>query len=252
MRFQGKTALVTGGGGGFGEAICKQFAAEGARVVVTDLDQERGERVAAEIEGAGGTASFVRVDVRVSAEVASAVQLAVTDFGGLDIIVNNAGIVHAKQSAAEMDEETFQRVMDVNLKSVFLFNKHGVPALVAEGGGAMVNVASTASLKPRSGNVIYGVSKAAVVAFTKGLAIELAPAKIRVNTILPVAARTQMLLDFVGDNADEQIAQIAAMIPLNRLGEPADMAAAIMFLASDDAAFITGAVLPVDGGWTAV
>lgn len=149
MRFQGKTALVTGGGGGFGEAICKQFAAEGARVVVTDLDQERGERVAAEIEGAGGTASFVRVDVRVSAEVASAVQLAVTDFGGLDIIVNNAGIVHAKQSAAEMDEETFQRVMDVNLKSVFLFNKHGVPAFVAGGGGAMINVASTASLKLR-------------------------------------------------------------------------------------------------------
>ena len=249
MRFQGKTALVTGGG--FGEAICKQFAAEGAGVVVTDLDQARGERVAAEIEDAGGSASFVRVDVRVSAEVASAVQLAVTDFGGLDIIVNNAGIVHAKQPAAEMDEETFQRVMDVNLKSVFLFNKHGVPALVAAGGGAMINVASTASLKPRSGNVIYGVSKAAVVAFTKGLAIELAPAKIRVNTILPVAARTQMLLDFVGDNADEQIAQIAAMIPLNRLGEPADMAAAITFLASDDAAFITGAVLPVDGGWTA-
>ena len=141
--------------------------------------------------------------------------------------------------------------MDVNLKSVFLFNKHGVPALVAAGGGAMINVASTASLKPRSGNLIYGVSKAAVVAFTKGLAIELAAAKIRVNTILPVAARTQMLLDHVGDNADEQIAQIAAMIPLNRLGEPSDMAAAITFLASDDAAFITGAVLPVDGGWTA-
>lgn len=251
MRFQGKTALVTGGGGGFGEAICKQFADEGARVVVTDLDQASGERVAAEIEGAGGSARFVRVDVRVSAQVASAVQLAVTDFGGLDIIVNNAGIVHAKQPAAEMDEETFQHVMDVNLKSVFLFNKHGVPALVAAGGGAMINVASTASLKPRSGNVNYGVSKAAVVAFTKGLAIELAAAKIRVNTILPVAARTQMLLDFVGDNADEQIAQIAAMIPLNRLGEPADMAAAITFLASDDAAFITGAVLPVDGGWTA-
>ena len=251
MRFQGKTALVTGGGGGFGEAICKQFADEGARVVVTDLDQASGERVAAEIEGAGGSARFVRVDVRVSAQVASAVQLAVTDFGGLDIIVNNAGIVHAKQPAAEMDEETFQHVMDVNLKSVFLFNKHGVPALVAAGGGAMINVASTASLKPRAGNVIYGVSKAAVVAFTKGLAIELAAAKIRVNTILPVAARTQMLLDFIGDNADEQIAQIAAMIPLNRLGEPADMAAAITFLASDDAAFITGAVLPVDGGWTA-
>jgi len=251
VRFQGKTALVTGGGGGFGEAICKQFADEGARVVVTDLDQASGERVAAEIEGAGGSARFVRVDVRVSAQVASAVQLAVTDFGGLDIIVNNAGIVHAKQPAAEMDEETFQHVMDVNLKSVFLFNKHGVPALVAAGGGAMINVASTASLKPRAGNVIYGVSKAAVVAFTKGLAIELAAAKIRVNTILPVAARTQMLLDFIGDNADEQIAQIAAMIPLNRLGEPADMAAAITFLASDDAAFITGAVLPVDGGWTA-
>jgi 3-oxoacyl-[acyl-carrier protein] reductase len=251
VRFQGKTALVTGGGGGFGEAICKQFADEGARVVVTDLDQASGERVAAEIEGAGGSARFIRVDVRVSAQVASAVQLAVTDFGGLDIIVNNAGIVHAKQPAAEMDEETFQHVMDVNLKSVFLFNKHGVPALVAAGGGAMINVASTASLKPRSGNVIYGVSKAAVVAFTKGLAIELAAAKIRVNTILPVAARTQMLLDFIGDNADEQIAQIAAMIPLNRLGEPADMAAAITFLASDDAAFITGAVLPVDGGWTA-
>jgi len=251
MRFNGKTALVTGSGGGFGEAICRQLAGEGARIVVADLDSTNGERVAAQIADEGGSARFMAVDVRTSTQVQRACQLALSEFGRLDIIVNNAGIVHAKQSAADMDEETFQQIMDVNLKSVFLFNKHGAPALAAGGGGVMINVASTASLKPRSGSVIYGVSKAAVVAFTKGLAIELAPHKIRVNTILPVAARTQMLLDFVGDDADEQIAQIAAMIPLNRLGEASDMAVAITFLASDDAAFITGAVLPVDGGWTA-
>ena len=251
MQFRDKTVLVTGGGGGFGRAICQRFAGAGAAVVVADVNPELGQRVAREIEGDGGAAQFVHADVRISAEVKAAVEFAVAQFGGLDIIVNNAGIVHPKQSTAEMDEETFDRVMEVNLKSVFLFTKHGVPALNARSGGSIVNIASTASLKPRPGNVVYAVSKAAVVAFTKGLAVELAPSNIRVNTILPVASLTPILLDYVGPDGAAQLAEIASMIPLNRLGQPADMAAAVTFLASDDAAFITGAALPVDGGWTA-
>ncbi len=251
MQFQDKTVLVTGGGGGFGRAICKRFAGAGGAVVVADVNPELGHKVAREIEGDGGAAQFVHADVRISAEVKAAVEFAVAQFGGLDIIVNNAGIVHPKQSTVEMDEETFDRVMEVNLKSVFLFTKHGVPALNARSGGSIVNIASTASLKPRPGNVVYAVSKAAVVAFTKGLAVELAPSNIRVNTILPVASLTPILLDYVGPDGAAQLAEIASMIPLNRLGQPADMAAAVTFLASDDAAFITGAALPVDGGWTA-
>ena len=251
MQFQDKTVLVTGGGGGFGAAICKRFAGAGAAVVVADVNPELGQQVAREIEGHGGAARFVQADVSTSAEVKAAVEFAVAQFGGLDIIVNNAGIVHPKQPTAEMDEETFDRVMEVNLKSVFLFAKHGVPALNARGGGSIVNIASTAALKPRPGNVVYGVSKAAVVAFTKGLAVELAPSNIRVNTILPVASLTPILLDYVGPDGAAQLAEIASMIPLNRLGQPADMAAAVTFLVSDDAAFITGVALPVDGGWTA-
>lgn len=250
MRFADKTVLVTGGGGGFGAAVCERFAAEGASVLVADIDADAAGAVAARI---GGRARAARVDVASSDDVAEAVAAATAAFGGLDIIVNNAGIVHPRVPAAEMDEATYTRVMDVNLKSVFLFARHGVPALAARGGGVIINVASTASLKPRPGNVVYGVSKAAVVAFTKGLAVELAPQNIRVNAILPVASRTQLLLDYVGKDGDveAELARIAALIPLARLGQPADMAAAITWLASDDAAFVTGAALPVDGGWTA-
>ena len=250
MRFADKVVLVTGGGGGFGAAVCERFAAEGASVLVADIDAGTAGAVAARI---GARARAARVDVANADDVAEAVAAATAAFGGLDIIVNNAGIVHPRVPTAEMDEATYTRVMNVNLKSVFLFARHGVPALAARGGGVIINVASTASLKPRPGNVIYGVSKAAVVAFTKGLAIELAPQNIRVNAILPVASRTRILLDFVGEEGDveAELARIAALIPLARLGQPADMAAAITWLASDDAAFITGAALPVDGGWTA-
>ena len=253
MRFADKTVLVTGGGGGFGAAISVRFAAEGASVLVADIDAGAADVVAARIGESGGRARAARVDVARSEDVAEAVAAATAAFGGLDVIVNNAGIVHPRVATAEMDEATYARVMDVNLKSVFLFTLHGVPALAARGGGAMINVASTASLKPRPGSVVYGVSKAAVVAFTKGLAVELAPRNIRVNAILPVASRTQILLDFVGEDGDvdAELARIASAIPLARLGQPADMAAAITWLASEDAAFVTGAALPVDGGWTA-
>ncbi|MBT5265528.1 MAG: SDR family oxidoreductase [Rhodospirillaceae bacterium] len=248
MRFENKVALVTGGGGGFGAEIVRRFAAEGASVIVADMNSELGEKVAEEI---GDAARFSQCDVRSSDDVAAAVALAESAFGGLDIIVNNAGIVHPKQNVADMDEATYQKVMDVNLKSVFLFSRYGVPAIARRGGGSIVNVASTASLKPRAGNVIYGVSKAAVVAFTKGLAVELAERNIRVNSILPVASKTQILLDFVGPDADEQIERIASMIPLKRLGTPGDMASAVTFLASEEASFLTGVAMPVDGGWTA-
>ena len=253
MRFADKTVLVTRGGGGFGAAMCERFAAEGASVLVADIDADTARVVAARIADSGGSARAVRADVARSEDVADAVAAATTAFGGLDVIINNAGIVHPRVPTVEMDETTYSRVMDVNLKSVFLFARHGVPALAARGGGVIINVASTASLKPRPGNVIYGVSKAAVVAFTKGLAIELAPRNIRVNAILPVASRTQILLDFVGEDGDvdAELARIASAIPLARLGQPSDMAAAITWLASDDAAFVTGAALPVDGGWTA-
>ncbi len=248
MTLDGKVAIVTGAASGFGEATARRFAAEGARVVVADRDVAKGTAVS---DNLGAAAVFKEGDVADDASVAATVAAAVEAFGGLDIVVNNAGMAHSRMDVVDTPIQTWDRVMDVNVKSIFLFIRHAAPEIAKRGGGSIVNIASTASLKPRPGNVVYGASKAAVVALTKGAAVELAPRNIRVNAILPVAAMTPVLMDFLGDGNEGQADEIASRIPLGRLCDVTDIANAAHYLCTNEAAFLAGVALPVDGGWTA-
>ena len=242
MQLTDTVAVITGGASGFGAAFSQGFAAAGARVVLADVNADGGETVASAIVAAGGQASFVQTDVSRAADVAALMQAAVDRYGRIDVLINNAGIVTPKVTVADQAPEEFDRVMAVNVRSVFLGAKHVVPIMRRNPGGVIINTASTAALKPRT-------LKAAVVTLTKALAAELAPEKIRVNALSPVAADTALLRNFVGDD-EEAVQRIAAAIPLERLCHPDDMVACALFLASDAAAFLTGVNLPVDGGWT--
>lgn len=248
MSYQDKVAIVTGGGGGFGTEISKQLAAKGAKVAVVDIVGDNARRVAGEI---GDAAIALHADIGKAGPVQEVIAATVKAFGGLDIIVNNAGLSYKPVKIVNMDEELYDRVFDANLKSIFHFTKYGVPELDKRGGGAIVNIASTSGVRPRAGNTVYATSKAAAIAFTKSSALELAGQKIRVNTILPVASMTPMLTGMFADDDGGRIAAMEAGIPLGRLGQPRDIAAGVMFLLSDEAEFITGVALPVDGGWTA-
>lgn len=244
----GKVAIVTGGASGFGEAIAERFVESGARVLIVDINESNGSRVA---ERLGGSVDYCRADVSVEAAVIAAVEQASRRFGRLDIVVNNAGVASPRVAIEAMEEALFDRLFDVNVKSVYLFCRHAVPLLRQVGGGSIINTASTSALKPRALNAGYASSKAAVLTLTKALAVELAADNIRVNALTPVASDTPLFRDFLGDQAERAKAEIEAAIPLGRLGSPADMAACAVFLASDEARFLTGISLPVDGGWTA-
>lgn len=249
MRLRDKVAIVTGAGAGFGQGIAERFAAEGASVVVNDIDRDAGKAVVAGIEAAGGRAVFVAADVASNEDVAALVAAACEHFGGLDIVINNAGVPQRNGPMLDVDEETYDRIFNVNVKSLFWMAKHAIPAMRGRGGGAMVNTSSTAALSPRPGLVWYNASKGAVNTMTKAMAIELAPEKIRVNAICPVAGETQMLTEFMGGTRSNEIVEkFVATIPLGRFSTPGDIAAAALFLASDDAEFITGVCLEVDGG----
>ena len=250
MRFDGKSVIVTGAASGFGEAIAKRFAAEGARVVAADIDAAGGNRVVGAIKDAGGQAVFVRTDVSKAAEVQAMIAAAVTQFGGLDILVNNAGFSHHMMPLWELPEEEYDRVFSVNTKGVYLGAKYAVPVLRERGGGVIVNTASIGAVAPRPGVTAYNATKGAVVTMTRGLAAEVAPFRIRVNAVNPVAADTQFVKGALGmDSMPEPIRQAVVQgIPLGRLAEPRDVAAAVLFLASDDAEFLTGVCLNVDGG----
>ena len=250
MRFDGKSVIVTGAASGFGEAIAKRFAAEGARVVAADIDAAGGTRVVGAITDAGGQAVFVRTDVSKAAEVQAMIAAAVTQFGGLDILVNNAGFSHHMMPLWELPEEEYDRVFSVNTKGVYLGAKYAVPVLRERGGGVIVNTASIGAVAPRPGVTTYNATKGAVVTMTRGLAAEVAPFRIRVNAVNPVAADTQFVKGALGmDSMPEPIRQAVVQgIPLGRLAEPRDVAAAVLFLASDDAEFLTGVCLNVDGG----
>ena len=248
MRLQGKVAIVTGAGSGFGEGIAKRFAAEGASVVVNDLDLAGATRVAAEITDRGDAAQVHIGDVSKDADVAALIAFAETQFGRLDIVVNNAGISHRNQSMLSVTEEEFDRVFQVNVKSLFLTARHAVPLFRKQGGGCFINIASTAGVRPRPGLVWYNGSKGAVITITKAMAVELAPDKIRVNCLNPVAGETPLLATFMGEDTPERRAQFKAVIPLGRFSQPRDIANAALFLASDEADFITGVDLEVDGG----
>ena len=245
MRLKDKVAIVTGGGSGFGEAIAKRFAAEGARIVVNDIAVANGERVARDI---GPAAMFVRADVALAAEVNALVKTASDRFGRVDIMVNNAGFTHRRRPMLEVDEASFDRIFAVNVKAIFLAAHALVPLFRRQGGGVILNTASTAGLRPRPGLTWYNASKGAAITLTKSMAAELAPDKIRVNCLCPVAGETAMLADFMGGDTPANRAAFVASIPLGRLSRPADIANAALYLCSDEAEFITGVALEVDGG----
>ena len=246
-RLQGRVALLTGAASGFGAGIARQYAAEGARVVLADINGEGAQAVAASI---GPAALGVRCNVTQRADIDAAVAAAVQAFGGLHIAVNNAGWTHRNQSLLTVTEEEFDRVYDVNVKSIFHMTQAVVPVM-REAGGVILNIGSTAGIRPRPGLTWYNGSKGAVNLMSKSMAVELAPLKIRVNCIAPVIGNTALLESFMGvPDTPENRAKFISTIPLGRMSEPGDIARAAVYLASDDANFITGVEFPVDGGRT--
>jgi 3-oxoacyl-[acyl-carrier protein] reductase len=249
MRLSGKVAIITGGGSGFGEGIAKRFAAEGASVVIGDLNMAGAEKVAAEINKAGRKALPVAADVTQNVQMKALVEKAVEAFGGLDIMVNNAGMPQRNASLLNTDEATFDKLFAVNVKSIYLSAQHAIPEMRKRGGGCFINIASTAGVRPRPGLVWYNGSKGAVITLTRAMAVELAPEQIRVNALNPVAGLTPMLKEFMGgEETPEMKAKFVSTIPIGRFSTPADIANAALYLASDEANFITGVCMEVDGG----
>lgn len=243
MRLQGKVAIVTGGGSGFGAAICRRFVEEGAHVVLVDCNADRGGAVASETG-----AVFVRGDVASDDDAGRMVRTAVGRFGRLDVLVNNAGAPQPPTPMAETAESDFDRLMAVNAKAIFLAAKHAVPHMRRQGGGVILNTVSVAAIRPRPNLAAYNASKGAALVLSKSLAIELAPDRIRVNAVCPGPGDTPMLATFVGGESDAHRAAFLSSIPLGRLCAPDDIAGTMVFLASDEASFITGGVIEVDGG----
>lgn len=247
-QLEGKIAIVTGGAAGFGEGIVRTYVAEGARVVVADLDIARGEALAAEL---GEAARFVRCDVSSGPDVDALVAACVEAFGPPGIVVNNAGTTHRNSPLMDVDEATFDRMFAVNVKSIFHMTRAVVPLMRAQRKGVMLNVGSTAGIRPRPGLTWYNGSKGAVNLLSKSLAVELGPDNIRVNAICPVMGETGLLEKFMGmPDTPENRARFVATIPLGRLCRASDVAAVALFLASDGAEFLTGMEVPVDGGRT--
>lgn len=248
MRLTNKIAIVTGSGSGFGRGIAQRYAAEGARVVINDINAPHGQQTVETIVAAGGAAQFCAGDVSKDADVKRLIEFTLDTYGDLDIVVNNAGTTHKNQPMLDVSEEEFDRIYRVNVKSLFLSAKHAVPHFRKKKSGVFITIASTAGVRPRPGLTWYNGSKGAAIVTSRSMAAELAPDNIRVNVINPVAGETAMLADFMGQDTPERRAQFIASIPLGRLSQPSDVATAAVFLASDEASFITGACLEVDGG----
>jgi 3-oxoacyl-[acyl-carrier protein] reductase len=250
MRLKDKVAIVTGAGSGFGEGIALRFAEEGARVVVNDLNEAGGRRVVEAIGNRFGAdrAVFHRADVASRAEMRAMVEAAVDRFGRLDIMINNAGISNPNMPTLDIPEEQIDRIFAVNVKAVWIAACETVPVFRRQGGGVIINTASTGALRPRPGLSLYNASKAAVVNMTKSMAVEFAPDQIRVNALCPVAGDTPLLATFMGTDTPEMREKFRSTIPLGRFSTPQDIANAALFLASDEASLITGVALEVDGG----
>ncbi|CUK07951.1 4-formylbenzenesulfonate dehydrogenase TsaC1/TsaC2 [Ruegeria denitrificans] len=245
MRLEGKTAIVTGGASGFGAGIAQKFLSEGARVMIADINGDAAEVQANQL---GPNAIAQMVDVADAASVQAMAEMAMDRFGQLDILVNNAGVTHLPTPLEDVTEEEFDRVFNVNMKSVYLTARALVPAMKARGAGAILNVASTAGLSPRPNLNWYNASKGWMITATKTMAVELAPSGVRVNALCPVAGETPLLKSFMGEDTPEMRAKFLSTIPLGRFSTPDDMANAACFLCSDEASMITGAALEVDGG----
>ncbi|MET4579409.1 SDR family oxidoreductase [Ottowia thiooxydans] len=249
MRVSGKSIIVTGAGGGIGEGIARRLAEEGARVIVNDVNPDSGEQVANSIRAAGGQAAFVAADVTQGMQMQALVETAIAQYGKLDAMVNNAGWTHRNRPMLEVSEAEFDKVYAVNMKSIYWSAIHAVPALKKAGGGSIINIASTAGIRPRPGLTWYNGSKAAVIVTSKSMAAELGPDNIRVNCINPVFnPDTGLSAEFAGGTLDEARRQkFLSTIPLGRFSTALDVANAALYLLSDEAAFISGACIEVDG-----
>ena len=249
MRLKNKSIIVTGAGSGIGEGIARRLAAEGASVLVNDVNTAMGEAVAAAIVKTGGVASFFHADVTNSAQVKALITEAVKRYGKLDVMVNNAGWTHRNQPALDVSEDDFDKCYAINVKSIYLSTIHAVPVFRAQGGGSFINIASTAGVRPRPGLTWYNGSKGAVITTSKSLAAELGPDNIRVNCINPVFnPDTGLSAEFAGGPIDEaRKAKFRASIPLGRFSTALDVANAALYLASDEADFISGVCIEVDG-----
>jgi len=243
MRLSGKTAIVTGGASGFGTGIAHKFIAEGATVMIADINGEAAKKTADELGALART-----VDVANSDSVKAMAEAAIAQMGHIDILVNNAGITHLPTLMEDVTEEEFDRVLNVNAKSVFLTAKHIVPHMKSRGTGAILNVASTAGVSPRPKLNWYNASKGWMITATKAMAVELAPEGIRVNAINPVAGETPLLKSFMGEDTPEIRAKFISTIPIGRFSTPEDMGNAACFLCSEEASMITGVAMEVDGG----
>ncbi|OZI49859.1 SDR family oxidoreductase [Bordetella genomosp. 4] len=247
-QLQGKVAIITGAGSGFGEGIAKLFAKEGAQVVIADINKKAADRVAGEI---GSVALSLQADVSSRADIDAMVKHTLEAFGGLDIVVNNAAITHKNQPMLDVDEEMFDRMFAVNVKSIYHMSQAVIPHMRQQKRGVILNIGSTAGIRPRPGLSWYNASKGAVNVLSKSMAVELGPDNIRVNAICPVMGVTGMFELFMGlPDTPENRAKFSSTIPLGRFCQPSDVAAAALYLASDAAEFITGVEFPVDGGRT--
>ncbi|MEM2958467.1 MAG: SDR family oxidoreductase [Candidatus Jordarchaeaceae archaeon] len=251
MRLKGKVAIVTGASSGIGEATAKLFAKEGAKVVVADIEPNLGRKVVEQIQKKGGTAVQVVVDVSKADQAKGMIDKCMSTFGKLDVLFNNAGIEGPEGPLWENEEEDWNRVIDVNLKSIFLCCKYAVPQMMRTG-GSIINTASELGLVGTTSHPAYSASKGGVIALTRSLALQCAPYRIRVNCICPGATETPLLKRWIGEKQkEERILEVIKEIPLGRLGKPVEIAFAALYLASDESSFTTGSIMVIDGGSTA-
>jgi len=252
MRLVGKVAIITGAGAGIGFATALLFAKEGAKVVVADCDPEKGAEAVSLIREKGGEAIFIQVDVSKADNVKDMVETTVERYGKLDILVNNAGI-YSQADVVETEEDDWDRILNVNLKGVFLCSKYSIPEMIKGGGGSIVNIGSEAGIVGIKNQVAYNVSKSGVIALTKSTAIDFAAHNIRVNCVCPGTTETPLVKAALKKAPDPAAARRALeqVRPANRLGRPEEIAAGILYLASDESPYATGAILSIDGGYTA-